>query len=123
MNILRYLKELFKSISKNASDLTDTLTWHEDAFRSGLYISYLLYAITFTGLLTLNPRYISILETAIKYYISIILLIRFNPYVKRKITHFDKHLVFEAALLLFVSTTAYAIAKTYFLDLKHSIHI
>ena len=75
-----------------------------------LYSSYVLYFIAFTGILSLNPSYLSVLETFIKYYISIMLLIRFNPFVDRKITKFDKKLVFTSALLLFISTTAYSIA-------------
>jgi hypothetical protein len=85
-------------------------------------MSYALYIIAFTGILSFNPQYLSTLETIIKYYIAIMLLIRFNPYVNRKITEFDKHLVFEAAMLLFISTTAYAIAKSYIGEITHIVH-
>jgi hypothetical protein len=122
MNILRYLKGLLKSTLRNISDVTDTISWHENAFHITLYMSYALYIIAFTGILSFNPQYLSTLETIIKYYIAIMLLIRFNPYVNRKITEFDKHLVFEAAMLLFISTTAYAIAKSYIGEITHIVH-
>ena len=122
MNILRYLKGLLKSTLRNISDVTDTISWHENAFHITLYMSYALYIIAFTGILSFNPQYLSTLETIIKYYIAIMLLIRFNPYVNRKITEFDKHLVFEAAMLLFISTTAYTIAKSYIGEITHIVH-
>ena len=120
MNILRYIEGLFKSILKNISDFTDLFNWHENVYMTILYFSYVLYFIAFTGILSLNPSYLSVLETFIKYYISIILLIRFNPFVDRKITKFDKKLVFTSALLLFISTTAYSIAINYFKKLNVS---
>lgn len=122
MNILQYLKGLLKSTLRNISDITDAITWHEEAFHITVYMSYALYIIAFTGILSFNPKYLSTLETIIKYYIAIILLIRFNPYVNRKVTQFDKHLVFEAAMLLFISTTAYAIAKSYINEFAHLTH-
>ena len=118
MNILRYIEDLFKSILKNISDFTDLFNWHESVYITILYSSYVLYFIAFTGILSLNPSYLSVLETVIKYYISIMLLIRFNPFVDRKITKFDKKLVFTSALLLFISTTAYSIAINYFKNLN-----
>ena len=118
MNILRYIEDLFKSILKNISDFTDIFNWHESVYMTILYSSYILYFIAFTGILSLNPSYLSVLETFIKYYISIMLLIRFNPFVDRKITKFDKKLVFTSALLLFISTTAYSIAISYFKKLN-----
>ena len=118
MNILRYMKDLLKSILKNISDFTDLFNWHESVYMTILYSSYVLYFIAFTGILSLDPSYLSVLETVIKYYISIMLLIRFNPFVDRKITKFDKKLVFTSALLLFISTTAYSIAINYFKNLN-----
>ena len=118
MNILRYMKDLLKSILKNISDFTDLFNWHESVYMTFLYSSYVLYFIAFTGILSLDPSYLSVLETVIKYYISIMLLIRFNPFVDRKITKFDKKLVFTSALLLFISTTAYSIAINYFKNLN-----
>ena len=120
MNILRYIEDLFKSILKNISDFTDIFNWHESVYMTILYSSYVLYFIAFTGILSLNPSYLSVLETFIKYYISIMLLIRFNPFVDRKITKFDKKLVFTSALLLFISTTAYSIAISYLKKLNVS---
>tara|TARA_B100000282_G_C31735779_1_gene493353 strand:+ start:319 stop:699 length:381 start_codon:yes stop_codon:yes gene_type:complete len=118
MNILRYIEDLFKSVLKNISDFTDLFNWHENLYMTILYLSYVLYFIAFTGVLSLDPSYLTVLETVIKYYISIMLLIRFNPFIERKITKFDKKLVFTSALLLFISTTAYSIAINYFKNLN-----
>ena len=122
MNILRYIEDLFKSILKHISDFTDIFNWHESVYMTILYSSYILYFIAFTGILSLNPSYLSVLETFIKYYISIMLLIRFNPLVDRKITKFDKKLVFTSALLLFISTTAYSIAINYLKNINVNVN-
>ena len=114
------MKDLFKSILKNVSDITDLFNWHENIYLTILYMSYIMYFVAFTGAVSLNPNYLSTIETVIKYYISIMLLIRFNPFVERKITKFDKKLVFTSALLLFISTAAYSIAINYFKNLNVS---
>ena len=52
MNILQYLKGLLKSTLRNISDVTDAITWHEEAFHVTVYMSYALYIIAFTGILS-----------------------------------------------------------------------
>uniref|UniRef100_A0A6C0CN35 Uncharacterized protein n=1 Tax=viral metagenome TaxID=1070528 RepID=A0A6C0CN35_9ZZZZ len=115
---IRYIKAQLKNISKIISDFTDNMNWHQNVYLSILYTSYVLFFIAFTGVVSVNPDYLSTLETVIKYYISILLLIRFNPLVDRKVTKFDKRIVFSSALLLFISTAAYSIALNYFKNLN-----
>lgn len=118
MKRIRYVEDLFKNISTMISDFTDNFNWHQGAYITILRLSYVLFFIAFTGIFTLNPAYLTTLENIIKYYISIILIIRFNPFVERKVTKFDKKLVFSAALFLFISTAAFSIATDYLKNLK-----
>ncbi len=118
MNILRYIKEVIKSILKFISSNNNYFKWHKNIYLLIVYISGILYIIAFTGIMAFNPQYLEFLHIIMRYYISIILLIRFNPFVEHTMTKFDKKLVFTCALLLFVSTSAYSIAMTYLKKLK-----
>jgi hypothetical protein len=79
-----------------------------------LYASYILFAIAFTGVYMIDPSYLKLLNTLIKYYVCIFLLIRFNPYVEDKSyseeQKFDRKIVFLASFLLLLTTgiTEYA---------------
>lgn len=118
MKRIRYIEDLFKKISTIISDFTDNFDWHEGVYLTILRVSYILFFIAFTGVFTLDPAYLITLENIIKYYISIILIIRFNPFVERKVTKFDRRLVFSSAVFLFISTAAFTIATNYLKNLK-----
>jgi len=62
---------------------------HEKIFYVALYLSYILYLIAFFQIDQYNPRYLSILDSFMKYYVIIFLIIKFNPFVKSKFTEFD----------------------------------
>ena len=111
---IRYFKDIIKQVSNSLSNLTDNNNWHQHIFLTVLNISHLLFFIAFTGAITLDPSYLAGIETFVRYYVSIILMIRFNPFVDRQVTKFDKRIVFTSALLLFISTTAFTLANNYF---------
>ena len=64
---------MFKKILTFFFDVSSS-NWHHKLFLYGLYISYLLFFIAFTGIITLSPTYLSNLESWIKYYVCFILL-------------------------------------------------
>lgn len=88
-------------------------SWHQKLFIYGLYLSYILYFFAISGIVYYNPNYLHHLELFIKYYVAIILLIRFNPFIaKEKVkvdTEFDRRVAFSAGafLLLSLSTIDY----------------
>lgn len=83
------------------------------AFYVMIYGSYILYAIAFTGILSLNPKYLSTLEMITQIYISLFLIIRFNPFVKKsEMTLLDKKIAYSAGVFLFLSSAASTIAKS-----------
>ncbi len=79
--------------------------YHEVLFDVALYTSYLLYAVAYFKIESYNPKYLSMLETIIKYYVISFLLIRFNPFTKIKFTEFDRKIVFSSAVFLLTTTT------------------
>ena len=91
---------------------------HKHAFDIMIYASYILYAIAFTGILTIDSSYLSTLEMVTQIYISLFLIIRFNPFVKKSgMTQLDKDMAYRAGVFLFLSSAAVSIAKSFILKL------
>ena len=110
---------MFKFINKILSYIFDfsSSEWHHKLFIYSLYISYILFFIAFTGIIFLSPNYLTTLEYWIKYYVFLILLIRFNPFIakthSKTDTEFDRRIVFSAAFFLLLSTSFVDSMKRY----------
>lgn len=90
--------------------------WHQSIFINGLYLSYILFLIAFTGLFKLSPDYLSTLRIIINYYIIFILLIRFNPLISKTntgSTNFDRRIVFSAACFMLISSSLFNYVDKY----------
>jgi hypothetical protein len=96
------------------SSLTDT-SLHHKAFRYGMYLSYVLFAITLTGIMYIDPMYLSSLDSALKYYVAIVLLVRFNPLAsvprKKADIKFNRSIAFSAGVFLLLTTAALSATK------------
>ena len=92
-------------------------SWHQKMFIYGLYLSYLLYFFAITGIVYYNPNYLHNLELFIKYYVAIILLIRFNPFISKENvkvdTAFDRRVAFSAGVFLLLSSSTIDYIKTF----------
>lgn len=87
---------------------------HKHAIDIMVYGSYVLYAIAFSGILSLNPDYLSTLETITQIYISLFLIIRFNPFVnKSTMTKLDRDMAYKAGILLFLSSAAISVTSVF----------
>ena len=87
---------------------------HKHAFDVMIYGSYILYAIALTGVLSLNPQYLSTLEMVTQLYISLFLILRFNPLVKKStMTQLDKKIAYSAGVFLLLSSTVSTVAKSF----------
>ena len=87
---------------------------YETIFTYALYGSYILYIIVLFGITTLAPEYLNTLRNFIKIYISLILIIKFNPFIKynKYLSEFDKKLVFSAGIYLLFTTSIIEIIET-----------
>ena len=95
--------------------------WHKKLFIYALYVSYIMIFISLTGAVSWAPEYLSIIQKYIIYYISIILIGRFNPYMN--ITTFDKYdkrIIFSAGITLLLTTSAVHIFENY---IKTTLHM
>ena len=56
-------------------------------------------------------EFMELLDTSMKYYISLFLIIRFNPFSKSNFTNFDRKVVFSAGIFLITTTALGQYAK------------
>ena len=84
--------------------------WHQKIFRFLLYISYILFTLSLFGVSLFKIKYRENLTNIIKIYIAVILIIRFNPFIKvnfdshkRDDIIFDREISFSAGILLLLS--------------------
>lgn len=98
------------------SSLAST-SWHHDFFIYGMYLSYALFAITLTGILYIDPVYLSTLRMTLKYYVCAVLLLRFNPFVKisnkTSDIEFNRRIAFSAGIFLLFTTAATNVVENY----------
>ena len=90
---------------------------HKKAYTVALYVSYALFAIAFTGVVALDPKYLGSLDTLLKYYVSVFLMVRFNPWAKRPVDReareFDRRIAFAGGVFLLLTTTAAGVVRHY----------
>jgi hypothetical protein len=101
--------EYFSNIMYMLSSIVNT-SWHHNLFTYGVYLSYVLFIVTLTGVLYIDPSYLSTLRNILKYYVCAILLLRFNPFVKMSTKtsdiEFNRRIAFSAGIFLLLTTTA-----------------
>jgi hypothetical protein len=88
----------------------------EDVYYYLLYTFYILYILLILNLSYFNSitKYLPAIQSALKYFVIIFLIIRFNPYSNAKITEFDKKIIFSSSLFLLSTTTFTDLLLTYF---------
>ena len=68
-----------------------------------ILVSYILYFIIYFRLISKAPEYLFILQTAVKLYISLYLMLKFNYFTHLPFNNFDKKIVFNAGVFLFTT--------------------
>jgi len=89
------------------------------AFNFVVYVSYFLYFLIAFGLMATAPEYLAKLQSYIKLYVSIFLIIRFNPLRKLEFSELDKKVSFSAGVFLFTTTTITEILIKYLTEIKN----
>ena len=97
--------------------------WHYFIYNIFILLSLILMGLSVLDITTGYHKYVGIIDTIIKYYIGIILIVRFNPYNECQNTiaskKFDRTLAFSAGLLLVSSETIKNVLIKYFLNIKN----
>lgn len=74
-------------------------------WRYTVYILYILYFLTIFGLSKGAPQYLESVNNSLRLYVSLFLIIRYNPFVKiAKFTDFDREIIFSSGVFLLLST-------------------
>ena len=84
---------------------------HQNFFYYGLYLSYILFFIAFTGIVSISPEYLTTLDKILKFYTATFLIIRFNPFItiggkSCEDLEFDKKVAFTAGMFMFLTLEA-----------------
>ena len=82
-----------------------------DAF---IIFSYITYGLILFGVSTNAPAYLEYIDSIVRIYISLFLIIRFNPLRKIVFTDLDRKIGFSAGLFLFATTTINHVMINYF---------
>ena len=86
------------------SFIENIFTYQEKIWDFVFYFSYFLYFLFVIGFANNAPDYLIQLNYYVQLYVSLFLLIRFNPFSKIKFTELDKKIAFTGGLFI-VSTT------------------
>jgi hypothetical protein len=78
-----------------------------------IYLSYISILISILGLSDKGTIYMNIIEYYMKMYISIFLIIRFNPFTKIEFNELDRKVVFTSGMFLFTTTTIAQLGQQY----------
>ena len=101
----------------------DIHRFQNKAFDIIIYITWILYISIALGLSANSPQYLDYLHSFVKIYVSLFLIIRFNPFRRVKFTGLDAKIAFSAGVFLLATTAVNTILKNYLSDLKQYIEI
>jgi hypothetical protein len=80
--------------------IDDALEISYKPFLGMIGLTYLLYIITYFGLLSINTQYIELLNIITQLFICIFLLVRFNPFREHELRKYDAKIIFGSGVLL-----------------------
>ena len=116
IHFYHHFMSLLKRFLNYLVDISDK-EWHRDIYKYSSYLSILLILVTYSGVIYINPEYTLILHNFLIIYVCIILLIRFNPLVKRNnvasYVLFNKNIAFTAGIILLTTTVAKNLSDLY----------
>ena len=101
----------------------DIHKFQNTAFDIIVYITWILYIVIALGLSASAPQYLDTLHSFVKLYVSLFLIIRFNPFRRVKFTQLDAKIAFSAGVFLLATTAINGILQHYLSNLKQIINM
>jgi hypothetical protein len=87
----------------------------EKIFTYAIYLSYFLYIVVALGLSRSAPKYLGYLDYFIRIFVSLFLIIQFNPFRHTtEFNDFDRKVAFSAGVFTFATTGINQILQHYF---------
>ena len=93
--------------------------WHQKLFIYGLYVSYIIFAEAITGVMYVSPDDLVLLRSMLTYYVWGFILLRFNPFIRRRVVvskteaEFERRIVFSSAIFLLLTTSITNLSLAY----------
>jgi hypothetical protein len=92
--------------------------WYQQIYLYSIYLSFLLFTLTLTGVGEIAPLYSSNLQIFLRYYVCIFLIVRFNPYtdnmnISKSDALFDRKIAFTSGIFLLLSTSIMDVISNY----------
>ena len=93
------------------------LKWHQDLYTYIVNISNILLIISVTGIMSLSPVYLNVIQKFTLYYTCFVLLARFNPFIYKsnQCNLHDRKIAFSAGMTLFVTTSLFHFFEKFFI--------
>ncbi len=88
------------------------------AFSFIMYLTWVLYFIILLGLSANAPEYLSSLQYYVKIYVSLFLVIRFNPFRYHRFTELDAQIAFSAGMFLLTTSAIDKLLITYLKEVR-----
>lgn len=92
------------------------LLLQENTFQYVSYFSYILYFLVLFGISYSAPKYLYLLNIYMPIYVSLFLLIRFNPWKRFSFTDYDRKIAFQAGIFLLLTTSLNTLLDKYFFN-------
>ena len=93
---------------------------YESIFYYSINISYILYFIVLFGIIEFAPYYLNSIRQFLKIYIGLLLVILYNSitfkYRSKKISEFDRKLIFNSGFFLLLSSSIITYYSNKFLN-------
>jgi hypothetical protein len=83
------------------------------AYSIVVYVTWALYISIILGLSANAPQYLDDLQYYVKMYVSLFLIVRFNPFRTVRFTELDGKIAFSAGVFLLASTAINTIVQSY----------
>lgn len=87
-----------------------------------IYLTWFLYFAILLGLSANAPQYLDDLQYYVKMYVSLFLIVRFNPFTRVRFNELDGKIAFSAGVFLLTTTAINSLLEMYLDKLKGYIH-
>lgn len=88
-----------------------------------IYLTWFLYFAILLGLSANAPQYLDDLQYYVKIYVSLFLIVRFNPLRSVHFNELDAQIAFSAGVFLITTTAINSLLQTYLDKLKGYLHM
>ena len=96
----------------------DLYTFQSQAFSFIILLTWFLYFVILLGLSANAPQYLNDLQYYVKIYVSLFLILRFNPFRHSRFTELDAKIAFSAGMFLITTTAINQFIVTYLNEIK-----